>query len=145
LLADILRLLRFEILRHSIKLQEEYNEIPLVEVDANRLKQVLINLVMNAVQAMGTKGTLTLTTRSHAEDEVEILLHDSGPGIPAGVRERIFDPFFTTKADGEGTGLGLYVCRHIILEHQGTIEIDSDSESGTTVRVTLPVRRLNKY
>jgi PAS domain S-box-containing protein len=145
LLADILRLLRFEILRHSIKLREDYGEIPLVEADANRLKQVLINLVMNAVQAMGTKGTLTLTTRTHAEDYAEILLHDSGPGIPAELRERIFDPFFTTKADGEGTGLGLYVCRHIILEHQGTIEIDSSSESGTTVKVTLPAKRLNKY
>jgi signal transduction histidine kinase len=100
---------------------------------------------MNAVQAMGTKGTLTLTTRTHAEDYAEILLHDSGPGIPAELRERIFDPFFTTKADGEGTGLGLYVCRHIILEHQGTIEIDSSSESGTTVKVTLPAKRLNKY
>jgi len=94
---------------------------------------------------MGTKWTLTLTTRTTTENYVEILLHDNGPGIPAGVRERIFDPFFTTKADGEGTGLGLYVCRHIILEHQGTIEIDPDSASGTTVRVTLPAKRLNWY
>ena len=145
LLAEILRLLRFEILRHSIELREEYGEIPLVEADANRLKQVLINLVMNGVQAMGSKGTLTITTRATSEGTVEILLHDSGPGIPAELRERIFDPFFTTKADGEGTGLGLYVCRHIILEHQGTIEIDSASDSGTTVKVTLPEKRLNKF
>jgi signal transduction histidine kinase len=94
---------------------------------------------------MGTKGTLTLTTRTTAEGFAEILLHDSGPGIPPEVRARIFDPFFTTKAEGEGTGLGLYVCRHIILEHQGTIEIDSDSESGTTVKVTLPAKRLIKF
>lgn len=143
LLAEILRLLRFEILRHSIELREEYGEVPMVEANANRLKQVLINLVMNAIQAMGSKGVLTLTTRMNEEGQATILLHDNGPGIPAEVRERIFDPFFTTKADGEGTGLGLYVCRHIILEHQGTIEIDSSSE-GTSVKVTLPEKRLNK-
>lgn len=145
LLTEIMRLLRFEIMRHSIELQEKYGDLPLVEADANRLKQVLINLVMNAVQAMGNKGTLTIATRTTAEGYAEILLHDNGPGIPADVRERIFDPFFTTKPDGEGTGLGLYVCRHIILEHQGTIEIDSSPENGTTVKVTLPEKRLNKF
>jgi signal transduction histidine kinase len=73
---------------------------------------------------------------------LEISFADDGPGIPADLRERIFEPFFSTKKEGEGTGLGLYICRSIIEEHQGTLSVDDRSEGGATFYVRLPLTML---
>jgi signal transduction histidine kinase len=139
LLEDVLRLTRFELQRHAVILETEFNELPLVAADPNQLKQVVINLVMNAVQAMAGQGTLTLRT-ARCGDGVELSVGDTGPGIPAELQESIFSPFFTTKPEGEGTGLGLHICQSIIREHGGEILVDSPPGAGATFRVRLPAQ-----
>jgi two-component system NtrC family sensor kinase len=138
-LRDVLRLVRFELTRNSICLEEFYEEIPLLQADPNKLKQVFINLIMNAAQAMGAGGTLTVRTGFVAGEEVEAVISDTGPGIPEEVRENIFDPFFSTKKEGEGTGLGLYICRKIISDHEGRLLLDMTRDKGAAFRVILPL------
>lgn len=135
---DVLRLVRYELTRNNIQLHEIYGELPCIQADPNKLKQVFINLVMNAAQAMGNGGTLSVGTAVVAGGEVEVVVADTGPGIPEGIREQIFAPFFTTKKDGEGTGLGLYICRTIIGEHEGRMVLSTTEGVGTTFRVVLP-------
>jgi two-component system sensor histidine kinase HupT/HoxJ len=114
-----------------------------VWVDADQLRQVLINLVQNAQQAMADQpGERVLTLRTHVEDErpiVEVL--DTGPGIPPEVLPRIFDAFFTTKAASEGTGLGLWVSYDIVEQHGGRLRADNRPEGGAAFTLELPRRR----
>jgi len=138
-LRDVLRLVRYELTRHAIRLEEDFAELPAIQADPNKLKQVFINLLMNASQAMPDGGTLSVRTALVAGEEVEAVVTDTGPGIPADVRERIFEPFFSTKREGEGTGLGLYICRNIVLEHEGRLLLESVPGQGATFRVVLPV------
>lgn len=138
LLEEVLRLIRFELQRQAVQLEMELGELPLVAADPNQVKQVVINLIMNAVQAMHGEGKITLRT-AHRGDAVELAVSDTGPGIPENLRERIFTPFFTTKAEGEGTGLGLHICRNIVNEHGGTIVVESSPRGGATFKVCLPV------
>ena len=138
-LRDVLRLVRYELNRHAIGLEEDFAELPAIQADPNKLKQVFINLLMNASQAMPDGGTLSVRTALVAGEEVEAVLTDTGPGIPADVRERIFEPFFSTKREGEGTGLGLYICRNIVAEHEGRLLLESEPGQGATFRVVLPI------
>ena len=105
--------------------------------DEVRLRQVFINLVMNAVQAVGRGGTVRVAVRQEGDD-VEVRVVDDGPGIPAALRERIFEPFFTTKAAGVGTGLGLSTSRRIVGEHGGQLVLESTGAEGATFTVRLP-------
>lgn len=139
LVEEVLRLLRFELQRQSVSLVTDFAELPLVSADPNKLKQVVINLVMNAGQALAGEGTITLLTRS-CGDEVELAVVDSGPGIPPDLRAQIFSPFFTTRPEGEGTGLGLYLCRCIAREHGGEIFVEDTPGGGATFRVRLPAQ-----
>ncbi len=119
--------------------------LPRVDADAEQLKQVLINLVQNAVQALGERpGQITITT-AHPErfgdfrsapDFVELRVADDGPGIPADQQLNIFVPFFTTKQ--KGTGLGLAICQRIVKNHGGTISVQSRQGEGTTFTIRLP-------
>jgi two-component system, NtrC family, sensor kinase len=136
-LRDVMRLVRFELSRHTIHLEEDYTELPLIQADPNKLKQVFINLIMNASHAMEGGGTLTVRTFCTG-GEVEALIADTGPGIPEEIRPQIFDPFFSTKKEEEGTGLGLYICRNIINEHEGRLILDSTQDKGSVFRVLLP-------
>ncbi|QEL17494.1 two-component system sensor histidine kinase NtrB [Limnoglobus roseus] len=102
------------------------------------LRQVVLNLVANALQAMPTGGRLVCRTR-RAGDAVELTLSDTGPGIPPEVRKKLFEPFVTTRPDG--TGLGLALCREIVAQQGGRIAFDPDPPVGATVRVTLPIPR----
>ncbi|OHB25835.1 MAG: hypothetical protein A2X84_13105 [Desulfuromonadaceae bacterium GWC2_58_13] len=138
-IRDVLRLVRYELSRHSVKLAEDYGALPLVWADSNKIKQVFINLVMNASHVMSKGGTLTLKTQMINGGEVEALVADTGSGIPPAILEQIFEPFFSTKKEGEGTGLGLYICRNIINEHEGRITVDSVEGQGTVFRVVLPL------
>jgi signal transduction histidine kinase len=137
LVEETLRLLRFELQRQAIQLETEFAELPLVAADPNKLKQVVINLIMNAAQSMNGEGKVTLRT-AVCGGEVELTVSDTGPGIPDSLRENIFDPFFTTKPEGEGTGLGLYLCRSIAREHGGEIAVESPPGGGAIFRVRLP-------
>jgi signal transduction histidine kinase len=105
--------------------------------DGNLVKQVVLNVVMNALQAMPEGGRLSIAV-GRAGGAAEIRVEDSGCGIAPDDRERIFDPFFTTKK--EGTGLGLSVCYGIVQRHGGEIEVESEIGEGTTVKIRLPER-----
>jgi PAS domain S-box-containing protein len=120
------------------------DDLPEVFADPHQLQQVLINLLINAEQAMaaGGGGTLTVTTAATSPDEVAIVVRDTGPGMDEAVRARIFDPFFTTKEVGHGTGLGLAVVTAIVAEHGGAIEVASAPGAGAEFRVLLPAAGL---
>ncbi len=115
-------------------------ELPNLLVDRHMIEQVLMNLVLNAVQAMKGGGVLTIRT-SVTEGICSIEVTDTGCGIPASVLPRIFDPFFTTKGEGEGTGLGLSVSLGIMERHGGKILVESEVGKGTTFTLFLPVSR----
>ena len=109
-----------------------------VSADRDQLRQVFWNLLLNAVQAMRQGGTLTVETR-HAGRFVEVLVGDTGPGIPAAVQARIFEPFVTTKSGG--TGLGLAIVRRIVDDHGGTISVSARDGAGTCFVLSLPGAR----
>ena len=109
---------------------------PLAAFDAGQIEQVLINLVRNAVEAMGEGGGSVRIATVARDAAAVISIVDDGPGIPGDVQERIFEPFFTTKKGG--TGLGLAVCRQIIAEHGGEMRVESGAGKGTTFNVVLP-------
>ncbi|MGD8868276.1 MAG: cache domain-containing protein [Gemmatimonadales bacterium] len=113
--------------------------LPPVTAERSQLQQVLMNIIINAVQAMAERGTLTVSTRETADASVEIRISDTGRGIPADEIDRIFDPFYTTKESGEGTGLGLSIAYGIVTKHGGTITVDSVVGEGTMFTVSLPL------
>jgi len=114
-------------------------DLPHVFIDDNQMLQVLINLITNSVQAMPGGGRLSIATRTGKRGEsVEVIISDSGKGIPAEFLPHIFDPFFSTKGP-EGTGLGLSVSYGIIKNHRGQIRVESRQETGTTFTIELPV------
>jgi len=113
----------------------------LVRADRDQLVQVLMALMLNAMDAMGNTGTIRLKVyRSPVRGEELIMeVIDQGPGISKSVRQRLFEPFFTTKPPGRGTGLGLSICYGIVADHGGRIEVDSAIRKGSTFRVILPL------
>jgi signal transduction histidine kinase/ActR/RegA family two-component response regulator len=114
----------------------------LIMGDESELREVLVNLVFNAVDAMPQGGTLTLAARETA-GAIEVSCHDTGTGMTEDTRVRIFDPFFTTK-DKLGMGLGLAVSYGIIRRHEGTVDVESQLDVGTTFRIRLPIARAVK-
>jgi two-component system, NtrC family, sensor kinase len=113
-------------------------DVPEIVADAGQLQQVLVNLVVNAIQAMPGSGILTITTE-RAGDVVALTVEDTGIGMSADVMSKVFMPFFTTKAVGEGTGLGLSVVHGIVTAHGGRIEVESKPGCGARFRVLLPI------
>ena len=105
--------------------------------DEVQLRQVFINLVMNAIQATPKGGRITITSNEDGE-QLTLRVADTGSGIPPGVHARVFEPFFTTKGAGSGTGLGLPTSRRIVGEHGGALELESTGPDGTTFVVRLP-------
>jgi two-component system, NtrC family, sensor kinase len=125
--------------KKGVHLATELEPLPLVRCRAARIHQVVVNLLMNGIDACGADGTVTIRTRSEGEGQaVCIDVADTGCGIEPAIRERIFDPFFTTKAIGEGTGLGLSISYGIVQEHHGTIEVQSEPGAGSCFRIRLP-------
>jgi signal transduction histidine kinase/ActR/RegA family two-component response regulator len=120
-----------------INLSLQINTQNLIMGDASELREVLVNLVFNAVDAMPTGGRLTLSAED-VNGSIEIAISDTGTGMSPEIRSRVFDPFFTTKGSA-GMGLGLAVCYGIIQRHAGRIAIDSEVGQGTTFRITLPI------
>ncbi|WP_018130954.1 PAS domain-containing protein [Effusibacillus pohliae] len=138
-LEDIRTLMSSDALLRNIELNIRLSDVPVVcEVDVEQIKQVFINLIRNAFEAIGFNGKLSIGIRV-MQDECEVHFTDNGPGIRKEVLARIFEPFFTTKE--EGTGLGLTVSYRIIQNHGGTILVESEEGQGTTFRVRLPLAK----
>jgi signal transduction histidine kinase/pSer/pThr/pTyr-binding forkhead associated (FHA) protein len=134
-----LELCHYQILKGGVQLEKSLDPTaPRVLGVSNQLEMAIINLVVNAVHAMGDKGGGRLSVRSARRgDEVEIAVADTGPGVPAAIRNSLFEPFVTTKAEGKGTGLGLSTVLMIVERHRGRIDFASSAE-GTTFRISLP-------
>lgn len=139
-LQEIVSLLAHQLELDNITLETRYGEdIPLVMADDEKIKQVFMNILINAGQAIEDEGTITIKTDvDPGEDRIRISISDNGCGIPDSVNDKIFDPFFTTKAVGEGTGLGLSVSYGIIQDHGGSIEVSSEEGSGSTFTILMP-------
>jgi PAS domain S-box-containing protein len=143
-LEDTLTLLHHEI-KHGIKVVKNFGRIPRLDCFPGRLNQVFLNILINAKQAIGEAGTITITTYTE-NDKVHIEFEDTGVGISSENLSRIFDPGYTTKGVGVGTGLGLSICYQIINDHLGEILVQSQLGKGTKFTIVLPTdldRRLN--
>lgn len=127
-------------LKYNCEVRREYGVLPQVECLLSQLNQVFMNLLVNAAQAIETKGIITIRTGTE-DDTVWIEITDTGKGIAPENLGHIFDPFYTTKPVGKGTGLGLSVSYGIIQKHHGRITVESLPGKGTTFRIWLPVRQ----
>jgi signal transduction histidine kinase len=119
-----------------ITVTTQYGEIGHIIADGIRIRQVMLNIIQNGMEAMNSGGTLTITTASHGEHFIRISVQDTGCGISAEQQQRIFEPFFTTKE--QGVGLGMSVVHRIVDAHKGNITIESEPGQGTTFFITLP-------
>lgn len=138
ILTDVLKLLQTEIEKHNIDVLTDFGEIPAIKVDVRQMEQAILNIILNAIQAIKNNGKICIKTFTE-NDSIKIKISDNGPGILEDIKQRIFDPFFTTKPVGEGTGLGLSISAGIISEHGGSIDVESMEGNGATFTVTLPV------
>jgi two-component system, NtrC family, sensor kinase len=139
LIEDMTRLVEREAILKNITIVRNYQgDLPLIQSDAPLLRQVVLNLLNNAVYAVGQNGTVTLSTRSMADNTVGIAVQDTGCGIAQENLDKIFNPFFTTKPPGKGTGLGLSICHGIIDKLGGRITVSSEVGKGTTFTIRLP-------
>jgi two-component system NtrC family sensor kinase len=141
ILESTLALLRNQLMAHNVEatLETEPN-LPELEVSANQIKQVFVNLINNAAQAIASdnrSGRIWITAKPWL-DGVAVAVADNGPGIPEAIAQHVFEPFFTTKKEGEGTGLGLSICQGIVKEHGGRMTLDTRPGAGVTFTVELP-------
>jgi two-component system, NtrC family, sensor kinase len=134
-------LVKHQALFHNIEIVLQLDpELPRIIGDPGQLHQVVTNLLLNAADAMGGRGRITIASRPHrAGDGVILSFTDTGEGIPSQIRDKIFDPFFTTKPPGKGTGLGLAVVYGVIQRHGGSIEVTSPPEGGASFIIKLPL------
>ncbi len=130
-------------LKYKAEVIKEYGPIPKIECFPQQLNQVFMNILMNAAQAIETKGEIKIKTWK-VGDEVVVEISDTGMGIPEENLEHIFEPFFTSKEVGKGTGLGLSVVYGIIQNHKGRIEVQSQVNKGSVFRIILPIRNTSK-
>lgn len=139
---DAFFMLRELLGKHSIEVELELPCLPKVAGSANRLEQVIVNLVANAKDAMPDGGKLKITTsvvEENGQRAVRVSIRDSGAGMPPEILSKAFEPFFTTKEAGKGTGLGLYICSGIVKEHNGSLSVESSAGKGTAFHITIPV------
>jgi two-component system NtrC family sensor kinase len=140
LIEDMARLVEKEAQHKNITLHRHYDpDLPVVISDPPLLRQVILNLLNNAAQAVARDGRITITTAPLPPRDIVITIQDSGPGIPPDILPKIFDPFFTTKPQGQGTGLGLAICHGIIQKLSGRITAASPPGQGATFTITLPL------
>ncbi|MFO7447108.1 MAG: PAS domain S-box protein [Ignavibacteriaceae bacterium] len=127
-------------IKYKATIEKDYADLPPVVCNIGEIKQVLVNLLVNAAHAIDGNGVIKISTGSDS-DNVFIKVQDSGSGISTDKIKRIFDPFFTTKPVGEGTGLGLWISSTIIEKHNGTLTVESEPGTGSTFTIQLPVKQ----
>ncbi|MBB5213638.1 ATP-binding protein [Parapusillimonas granuli] len=127
-------------IRQKAVIVKEYGQLPPVECDISQIKQVVLNLVINAAQSIDGTGVITIRTGTQGS-EAWLEVEDTGQGIDEAFSQRIFEPFFTTKPVGQGTGLGLALSNSIVQKHQGRIEVSSRLGEGSRFRVWLPIKQ----
>jgi two-component system NtrC family sensor kinase len=139
-LRTALALVQHELVVQGVSLQFLPGEnLPMLLAAPDGLQSVWLNLVINAIEAIDKPVGLIRVTSLCDHDNLIVVVADNGRGIPPNRLERIFEPFYTTKSPGQGTGLGLSVCRQIVEQHHGTISVDSQPGQGAEFRVTLPI------
>ncbi len=145
-LEEVLGILEPQMTKRGIAIKREYEQtLPFPVIDQDKMKQVYMNLLMNANQAIEEKGEIGIRTGlSGKGDRLTIEIYDTGCGIPPKTLDMIFDPFFTTKKVGQGTGLGLSISYGIIKEHDGTIKVDSQEKEGSVFTIELPLNQKDK-
>jgi two-component system NtrC family sensor kinase len=142
LIDDLSRLLEKETIQHHIEIRRDFRQdLPLVHTDAPSLRQVVLNLLTNASHAIQRDGKIRIATKSDENGSVDIVVEDTGCGIPKEHLAKIFDPFFTTKPEGKGTGLGLSICHGIVDKLGGRISVRSEVGKGSTFVVSLPINQ----
>jgi two-component system NtrC family sensor kinase len=140
-IAEVIGVLDREIMYRDIRLELNMNEdIPRIESDRGQLQQVFLNIINNAIDAVGEGGMISISTLPGDESHVKVVIRDNGQGIPKEVLKHIFEPFFTTKEKGKGTGLGLSLSYGIIQRLGGTIEVESEINKGTSFTITMPLQ-----
>lgn len=127
-------------IKYVAELDLQLGDIPLVVCHPQQISQVIMNLLVNAAHAIAEKGVITLVT-CHDDTSVNIIIQDTGSGIPPENIEKIFEPFFTTKEAGKGTGLGLAISNDIIRKHGGDLTVNSEVGKGTAFTVRLPINQ----
>jgi two-component system NtrC family sensor kinase len=138
-LGEVLAFLKYEIQKSSTTVVERLDPyLPIISANQNVLKQIFLNLLVNALQAMGTGGCIHLETFLSDDDSIRVIVRDNGPGIPKDVIGKIFTPFFTTKEPGRGTGLGLFVTRRNVDRLGGRIEVESEEGEGACFTLIFP-------
>jgi two-component system NtrC family sensor kinase len=125
-------------LKYKATLKKDYGTLPLTKCHPHQINQVIVNLLINAVNSIEEQGKITIKTRDKNQS-IWIELSDNGRGIPEGNLSKIFEPFFTTKDIGKGTGLGLSITYEIIQRHKGDITVKSEVGRGTTFTIRIPV------
>ncbi len=138
LLGKTLQLMRKYLETHNVQVVTHFGDVGSCLTNQNALRQVFLNLITNAVQAMPDGGELRLRTKRNAQNHVSIEFSDTGVGIPEHQLNSIFNPFFTTKEPGQGTGLGLSIVHSVIKRYQGNISVQSNVNHGTTFLIELP-------
>ncbi|MBF0119336.1 MAG: HAMP domain-containing histidine kinase [Desulfobacterales bacterium] len=145
IIDDSIKLVSNQIKLAKIRLETDYaKDLPHIHGDEQMLKQVFVNLILNAIDALPQKGSIFISVQKNKEEEgyITVEVKDNGPGIPEHILPQIFDPFFTTKTKGKGTGLGLSVCRGIVRKLGGYIRVKSSVGSGTVFTVLLPTTNI---
>ena len=138
LLSRTLQLMQKYLQNNGVRVTTELGPIPTCLANMNAMRQIFLNLITNAVQAMPEGGDLAVRTALVGENRIRLDVRDTGVGIPREHLQDIFNPFYTTKAPGQGTGLGLSVVHSILQRFQGDIQVTSEVGGGTTFTIELP-------
>ncbi|MEW6288316.1 MAG: ATP-binding protein [Thermodesulfobacteriota bacterium] len=140
LIQEVLNFLEKEAMYSRIRMELNFQEdLPTIFCDRGQLQQIFLNIINNAIDAIGKDGLISIITRLQ-ETEVVVQIKDSGPGIPPNILQHIFDPFFTTKSPGKGTGLGLSIAYGLVKKIGGEITVNSEIGKGATFEIRLPVK-----
>jgi len=138
-LREVVYFLKYETQKRPIAVVEDFDfRLPSIAADVNRLKQIFINLIMNAIQAMDWGGSLMLRSYKSDERHISVQIADTGHGISTQSLDHIYEPFYTTKKAGKGTGLGLFITKKLVESFFGTINVESREGEGTCFTITFP-------